>query len=79
MVTEDSVQDVLIPVTNDDVFEGATDETFSVRISLPSCSITGSLSIDNDESIVSIQDNDIRPGMCHSLVCMHLCICLLSV
>ena len=64
LVEEDSVQEVLIPVFDDTVFEGPTNENFSVRISLPSCPINGMLSIENAESIVSIEDNDIKPGTC---------------
>ena len=60
---EDAVEEVLIPITDDQLFEGATDETFNVRISLPSCPAPGMLTIENAESIVSIEDNDVRPGM----------------
>ena len=59
---QDVAEEVLIPILDDNVYEGADDETFNVRISLPSCSTPGFLTIENGESIVSIQDNDIRPG-----------------
>ena len=57
---QDVVEEVLIPVIDDNVYEGADDETFNVRISLRSC--PGGLTLGNSESIVSIEDNDIRPG-----------------
>ena len=59
-----SFEEVLIPILDDRLFEGPTDEQFMVRISLPSCNIPGGLIIENAEAIVSIQDNDIRPGTC---------------
>ena len=57
-----SFEEVLIPILDDRLFEGTTDEQFLVRISLPTCNVPGGLIIENAEAIVSIQDNDIRPG-----------------
>ena len=65
LTQEDSVEEILIPVIDDELFEGATDETFNVGISLPSCSAPGMLTIENAQSIVSIEDNDVRPGECY--------------
>lgn len=60
---ENSFEEVLIPIVDDRLFEGPIDEQFTVRISLPSCNSPGGLIIENAEATVSIQDNDIRPGM----------------
>ena len=57
-----SFEEVLIPILDDRLFEGPIDEQFMVRISLPSCSTPGGLIVENAEAVVSIQDNDIRPG-----------------
>lgn len=60
---ENSFEEVLIPIVDDRLFEGPTDEQFTVRISLPSCNSPGGLIIENAEATVSIEDNDIRPGV----------------
>lgn len=60
---QNSFQEVLIPILDDRLFEGPINEQFTVRISLLSCSSPEGLTIDNAESIVSIEDNDVRPGI----------------
>lgn len=67
-----SFVEVLIPILDDRLFEGPIDEQFMVRISLPSCSTPGGLIVENAEAIVSIQDNDIRPGIIIVIVCMSI-------
>ena len=57
-----SFEEVLIPILDDRLFEGSVDEQFTVRISLPTCNVPGGLIIENAEAVVSIQDNDRRPG-----------------
>ena len=57
-----SFEEVLIPILDDRLFEGPVDEQFTVRISLPTCNVPGGLIIENAEAVVSIQDNDRRPG-----------------
>ena len=60
---ENSFEEVLIPIRDDRVFEGPSDEQFMVQISLLSCTSPGGLMIENPEAIVFIEDNDIRPGV----------------
>lgn len=72
-ITNSSIQELLIEIRDDSIYEGTINEQFMALASLEGDTFGGRVRLEPSFVVISIDENDPRQGMCLQLLLVPAC------